>query len=61
MWICVDKCVFAEIFNRYQPLDCPVFFTNLSKFYTQSCDNEVKIYCHDIPKGEARVIRCLQV
>ena len=51
----------AKMLNGYQPLVCPFFFTNLSTLHTQSCDNEVKIYCHDIPKGEARVIRCLQV
>lgn len=26
----------------------------------QSCETEIKIFCKDIPAGEARVIRCLQ-
>ena len=26
----------------------------------QACVNEVKIFCREIPDGEARVIRCLQ-
>ncbi|GAX78146.1 hypothetical protein CEUSTIGMA_g5588.t1 [Chlamydomonas eustigma] len=26
----------------------------------QSCEQEIKVYCKDVPPGEARVIRCLQ-
>ena len=27
---------------------------------SQACTIEVKLYCKDVPEGEARVIRCLQ-
>lgn len=26
----------------------------------KACENEIKLFCRDIPHGEARVIRCLQ-